>query len=363
MSRPPSLGACRPSPNHELLLHALLTGDDGFAPAWRRWRSAVDFEAVDPLSLRLMPLAWRRLRDLGLDDPALARIKGVYRHTWSRNQWQLGRMAGLLALLAGGGLRTLVLKGVSLALRYFGDAGLRPMQDFDVLVPTADAERAHRLLSDAGWVWRAYAPFSKLRAEAHGGVLIDAAGAEVDLHWHVLPGCLRPADDDDFWEAAEPLSVGGQATMALSPTDQLLHVCVHGVQWSAPPPIHWVVDAMVLLRSAGGRIDWSRFVRQTRRRRLTMIVAAALRYLIETFDAPVPATVLSEILRTPIGAVERAAFEALTQPPPPSRSSWARLVLMWDRHVRACRHRHVAGRALAFAGYLSRRALQSLRGT
>lgn len=48
----------------------------------------------------------------------------------------------------------MVLKGGSSAIRYYRDLGLRPMNDFDFLVPTGQAREAFDLLCRQGWKQR-----------------------------------------------------------------------------------------------------------------------------------------------------------------------------------------------------------------
>jgi hypothetical protein len=356
----PCLGACRPCCGHELLLRVAFGPSESAEGFWRQWKSENEFDAIDPDRLRLFPSVYRRLTDLGSSDVLLGRMKGTYRHTWCRNQWQLDRAVEILGLLGAAGIPTLVLKGLALIAAYYRDFGTRPMADIDVLVPEAQADPAHRLLLAAGWTWSARKTFAERRAAAHSGEFRNAAGAEVDLHWNVLLASLGPGADDDFWAAAEPLVLRDVRTLALCPTDQLLHVFAHGIQWSAEPMVRWVADALTILQKAGDRVDWGRLIDQSRRRRLTMVTAAALDYLAETFAAPVPPAVSASLRRIPVGTVERLVFEASVRPPR-ERPSWMRLVLMWNEHARASRRRHTAGRLIGFAGYLWDRLLRELR--
>jgi hypothetical protein len=82
------------------------------------------------------------------------------------------------------GIRALPLKGPLLAERLYGDPGLRPSEDIDVLVPVADLERAGRSLGELGY----------LRAGDRGGAepptlhhtyVSPADLPAVDLHWRI----------------------------------------------------------------------------------------------------------------------------------------------------------------------------------
>jgi len=98
---------------------------------------------------------------------------------------------GLVAAweLARAGIPAMPLKGLAVAPLYYGGFAFRPMSDFDLLVPTASAGEAARILVDAGW----HSPYQQfLGTEAYWSTRYSAQfhsadGDEFDLHWHLLP--------------------------------------------------------------------------------------------------------------------------------------------------------------------------------
>jgi len=133
-----------------LMLRAALGDAETAMDAWHALRVRLDLDSLGPASQRLLPPLWRNLSRLGVQDPILGRCRGAYRYHWSRNQLLFRRGAVLLAELAASGIETLLLKGAALATRYYGDAGLRPMNDFDVAVPAGAAGDAVAVLERNG---------------------------------------------------------------------------------------------------------------------------------------------------------------------------------------------------------------------
>ena len=133
-----------PTREQELLLRAGLGYGQPATEAWTQWRATVPYEHLDQASYRLLPLVYRRLRDEGLNDPLLPFMRGVHRRTWHDNHLLFHHAQTLLRAFHAAGIPTLVLKGPALTLLYYKDYGLRPMGDFDILVPTAQAEAALR---------------------------------------------------------------------------------------------------------------------------------------------------------------------------------------------------------------------------
>ncbi|HWA53605.1 MAG TPA: nucleotidyltransferase family protein [Solirubrobacterales bacterium] len=315
-----------PTAEQLLVLHAALDPAPAAAVAWQRWRQAIDFDDVDHGSTRLLPLVYRNLGAGAFDEEVAGRLKGLYRRSWSHNQLIFKRAAGAIGVLEGAGIETLVTKGASLALLSYGDVGVRPMDDVDVLVPFDRATDAIEVLSAAGWTPDREDPLAWTRVH-HSLGFGGSDHGEVDLHWFAL---WQPARDEHLWRASVPLQLAGATTLAPCPADQLLLACVHGTPWSPLPPFRWVADAVTVIRSAGEGLEWDRLVAEARRRRLTVATAAALDYLRLEFGAPVPASALAGLAAAPTTRHERAAFRAACRPDSPLRT----LRMAWDRYRR-----------------------------
>jgi hypothetical protein len=316
----------RPSPQQALVLRAALDPPEQGRLAWQRWRAAVDFDRIDHGSTRLLPLVYRNLGSESFDPEVAGRMKGIYRRSWSHNQLLFKRAAGAIAKLSEAGIETMVLKGASLSLLAYRSAGVRPMDDVDVLVPIERRVEAIEAMRAAGW--RPEKEDAEGWARVHHSMGIDGPeGGNVDLHWFSL---WQPARDEPLWDGAAPLELAGVQTLAPCPADQLLLVCVHGTPWSPLPPFRWIADAAAVIRSAGEDLDWDRFVSEAERRRLTVAGAAALGYLRTEFDLAVPAAVLERLRAAPASRHERAAFRAACRPDGPTRT----LRMAWDRYRR-----------------------------
>jgi len=317
----------RPTSAQLLVLHAALDRDDEQArAAWGSWRRGVDFDDVDHGSTRLLPLVYRRLGPDTFDAEVVGRLKGLYRRSWSRNQLLFKRAAEAIELLGAVGIETLVTKGASLALLFYGDVGVRPMDDVDVLVPIERTGEAISALAAAGWSPDKEDPATWAQVHHSLGFAGPREG-EVDLHWFSL---WQPASDRELWAASVPMELAGTGTRAPSAADQLLLACVHGTPWSPLPPFRWIADAVTVIRTGGEQLDWSRLAAEAERRRLTVATAAALTYLRQEFGAEVPDAVLRQLQAAPASRHERAAFRAAGRPDSPLRT----LRMAWDRYRR-----------------------------
>ena len=305
-------GGSWPEPQHELLLRAALLDRAPSVDALRQLERQVDLDHLDSGANRLLPLLYRALRRHGLDHPWLGRLKGVYRYTWTQNQLLFYAATRILGALREAGIPTLALKGMALTFGYYRDAGLRPMEDIDVLVPRAQAEAACAVVRDLGW--RADTPLFDRRlrqalAFRHAQTFVNGRGQACDLHWSLFNTLRQPGADDVLWADAIPLQVGDESALTLNPTDSLMHICAHGAYWNPTPPVRWVADALTVLQAAPV-IDWDRLLRQARLRRLTLPLADTLPYLRDRMDAAIPEWVIVGLRQTETTQAERREYAA-----------------------------------------------------
>ncbi len=320
-------GICFPDPAQTLLLRAALLEGDAAREAFREWRARVDPEALDEGSYRMLPLLSKNLLRLGLTDAYLDRWKGTRRRSFVVNEILFRELGPVLDALGKAGIPVLLLKGAALVAGVYGESGLRPMADLDLLVPDARARDAFETLRALGW--RSLAPRPERLLDArHGTSFKGPSGHEIDLHWYLLwENCAREADAP-LWEAAVEARLGARAVRIPCAADQLLHVVVHGLQWSPLPPLRWAADAFLLV--ASDAMDWDRLAREASRRSLTLPVRTGLRWVRERLEAAVPADALARLDAAPVSRAERSELAAKWRP----MNGIASLEVHWAHHRR-----------------------------
>ena len=321
---------CWPNRDQELLLRAALLQGKPALEAWNEWRRAVNVDVVDYGSHRMIPQLYRNMQRHGVKDPLMERLKGVYRYYLYKNEILMHRIGALLAAFEDAGIKTMVLKGAALIPLYYRESGLRPMLDADVLVHVAQAEQAMELLARLRWK-----PVRSTRPQTvipiiHSTPFEDDAGRQLDLHWHLFWECFNAKEVDEYWVTAVAIKVGGVQTLALSPTDQLLHTCWHGARWNEVPPIRWVADATAILGASAAQIEWASLLKKAQRHRITLPVKDSLEYLKKTFDAPVPDSLLQSLAAVRISTMEREAYEATLNPITPPTTTKILRMLYYD---------------------------------
>ena len=343
-------GGWQPTAAQEALLEVAVGPEAGVAEAWRQWRAGlgnIDPAAVDAGSARILPLFKPRLALLPHDDPALPWIIGSYRRALYHGRLLRARAASALTLFGDAGIATMVSKGGVLGDVYYGDVGLRPMNDFDVLVPHEQAADAVGLLVRSGW--RSVQPMPELLPDAyHSACFQSPDRIDFDLHWHLVPEACFAGADDPAWQASQPHAVDGVPTRAPCATDLLTIVCAHAAPWSPVSPARWVADAVMIMRRSANRIDWERVVMLAERWHVVLHLRDTLNYLARRWGADVPQRSLAALDRLLIDRIDRRAYASLGRMP----DHLTYLSRPWLRYRLRTRERSALRALPGFAAYL-----------
>lgn len=204
----------------------------------------------------------RRLARAGLTPPppiAAALARGT-RAIALRN---MAGIAELARALSGFGRPVLLLKGIDIAQRVYGNLAQRQMSDLDILIQEADAVACHEALTAAGYVTER-APGPATLGDAHfkeadyrhtSGKLLP-----VDLHWRLTgPGFGAKLDVDGIWARAQPCGLLGGQARVMATEDLLLYLCDHIRHHSFDGPLTQLWDLAEVVEWAGERLDWDLF--------------------------------------------------------------------------------------------------------
>lgn len=344
---------CWPTPEQELLLQAALGNREQAIAAWERYYEEQGLDHLDEGSFRLLPQVYRHLHSFGYDAPIMGRLKGIHRMAWCKNQLLFHEIAGVARDLQEAGIPTMLLKGGALSLAVYRDRGARPMRDLDLLVPSADANRALQLLGSKGWsstLGHDLYLTPKHQRYRHAIELVNRTDRRVDLHWHLLYHARSEAADASFWKEAWPLEFDGAQTRVLPPTLQLLHTLVHGLEGNAISPVRWVCDAVMTIRST--KISWEQLVDVACQHDVVSPVRDAMHYLHETFEVPVPRSILWRLEREPVGRFTKLEYRRHLLPQR-LHSPWVTLISNYQVYFRGVQDWSLPRRLAGFPDYLA----------
>jgi hypothetical protein len=233
----------------------------------------------------------------------------------------------VLARFAELGLEVLLTKGPVLSARCYGDPGLRPYTDLDLVLRDADIERATETMIALG-----YDPKVSLKAiqarKIPGEYVFSQRGTNllVELHTErTFRYHPRPLSVEKLFQRRARVRFDGRGVPALSTEDELILICIHGAKhfWER---LMWIADVAALVSRQP--VDWEATRLAVREVRAERMLRVGLLLARNVTGASLPAEVLHEIVSDapavriaariarrlpvvddePFGLLERAAF-------------------------------------------------------
>jgi hypothetical protein len=199
----------------------------------------------------LSPLVYRNLRALGLIsalDPEPARVlKEAYTHTLALNMELLACLREVGESAKKEDIDLICLKGPALIATVYGDPGVRPMDDIDLMVHPGKIDQLKATLSRLGYSPVCLYPDLFRRGRVVFDLHIDP------INQTRIPSRARSIhlDLDELWKCAVPLQ-GYPHLEMLNEHDQVITLCIHAVKHGFQQTF-WLVDiaeAVLRLKTA-----------------------------------------------------------------------------------------------------------------
>ncbi|UUL82459.1 nucleotidyltransferase family protein [Sphingomonas qomolangmaensis] len=188
------------------------------------------------------------------------------------------------------GVAVLVLKGSTLAQRFYATIGVRESVDIDLAVAPDDVSRSWRMLEKMGFdrvtprrlLDDAIPPLYQWAAKDSIHRHRDS-GLVVELHWRLSDDLVRrELPPPPSWQ---PVEIEGRTLMALGDDDLFVYLCTHGAAhaWAR---LKWLADIAAMLAAApdGGARYW----RHARAAGSARAAASALLLAHQLLGTPLP---------------------------------------------------------------------------
>ncbi|MEW6442404.1 MAG: nucleotidyltransferase family protein [bacterium] len=258
-------------------------------------------------TLGLQPLLFRHLSRVEfrarVPPRLMDRLERSYRRQSMKNLRLYSQLHRVLEALEEAAIPVVLLKGASLARTVYGDIGLRPMSDLDLLCREPDQARARKTIVSLGYPEQAtfVSPrHEKLSVFFHGkhpSPLFHPHKTKIEIHSNIFPQVPhRPEDMESVWREVQPATLDGRAYLSLSAEDQLLHLVLHLDQHrvSGPVVLVWFCDIHELVHQQAPQIRWELFVRKVKSLGVCSQAGTTLGLLNAYWMTPIPAWVLEQ---------------------------------------------------------------------
>jgi hypothetical protein len=217
--------------------------------------------------------------------------------------------AEVVAALAAEGIPAVLLKGSALAERLYDASEVRPHEDVDLLVRSADAQAAGDILRKLGFAYAADDDYAQDWIRAADGVTVDVHVTFLGIG--VSPGAVWEV----LWPHTTRVELGGGQLTVLDDPALALHVALHAAQHGPKGG-----KALEDLRRATARIDltgWQHAERVAAALDAVPALSAGLRLVPE-------GAAIADRLGLPVASLAEVMLRASS--PPPTTLGLQRLV-------------------------------------
>jgi hypothetical protein len=231
-------GGAAPPPHEALIVSLRLALGRGVAPA-----ESVDWVAVLAIALRerLAGIAWRRsgpaIRALAPRD-VVDRWRTLAVVIDQRGEERLGALEQAVAALEAEGIESLVLKGMPLSARLYGDPFVRASDDIDLFIRPADRPAATRVLVGAGWrLVEGEPPWDELFMRP------DASRTYLEVHEMLVTDYLAHIRLPE--PTAQVIHVGGSRVRCFAGPMEAVYLAAH-LAGHQQTPLLWGIDFLTM---------------------------------------------------------------------------------------------------------------------
>src|SRR5712672_1015154 len=194
----------------------------------------------------------------------------------------------LLAHFANAGIQVLITKGTALAVRCYGEPGMRQYGDLDLIVRKANMRRATQAMLDLAYEPRI--PLTAIDAKKTvGEYAFRKPGTDLLVEFHTgrtFRYHPRPLQIEKLFERGTFVTIDRRRVLVFSLEDELVLICVHGAKhfWER---LMWVADVAALISRQP--LDWDRALAVANEVGAQRILHLGLRLAADLLDAELPA--------------------------------------------------------------------------
>ncbi len=239
------------------------------------WRGVLELATGD----RVTPLLADAVADGALPTTARQHEQAVMAHEQTMRLCVLleRSLLDVTRELAGAGIGYRVLKGAGVAHLDYQSPAQRAFGDVDLLVPSAEYDRALGCLIDSG----ARRRYTEVRPGfdrrwGKGACLVLADGTEIDVHRTFVAGPFGLTIDlAELFRFTATVSIGGRELPVLDRESRFLHACFHASLGDRTPRLVALRDVAQMILTTD--LDRDEALERARRWRADAVVARAIR--------------------------------------------------------------------------------------
>ena len=266
--------------------------DDAFD--WPDFWSRADYHGLTTIAVAEMR------RPIPVAPAALSEGERRLQRTAHLNLLRAAEAGRVWRTLMDADVRSLIVKGPTLAVLAYTNVADRPINDLDFLIEPSQSQRAESALLAAGYIpqWSADGPEARMIKPRVGAAVFfhEKLPVAIDLHRQLTLGWQDPIwSFDELWRRRTDVVVGGVSLPTLGRNDLLLYLLIHGSKpdhaWAR---VGWLLDVALLTQNEPV-IDWGGIWRRAEAHGFGRSVRLGLLLAERVFECPVPSQIADAV--------------------------------------------------------------------
>ena len=271
----------RPSPEEELmlLLSVLTPSEENTEKVRKILEGRVDFEKLIGIAADngVTSLVYKNLSNhKNVADSIRQSLRRYYLETAKSNLLHDRETLRIIRLLKEVHIAAIPLKGAIASEVVFGNAGLYPSQDIDILVKPADLEEVKKVLATNGYANKEQNERNLLAAHYH--LIFSNEKHHLEVHWNLVKRYIK-ITPDFWWKDFIEVEYQGMKILMLSPERYILYAIFRLFDHGFRPHKFFLLSA-ALLNAYRHELDGGRLLslaEELKMKRLVVFTLALLR--------------------------------------------------------------------------------------
>jgi len=218
----------------------------------------------------------------------LARFRNTYQSTLRDNVLLATETDRLFDLLTFRGIEVIPLKGTVTAELIFGDIGLYPSGDIDILVPMKEISMVKEILAAEGYHLKdsGFDEYKDFYIQQLYHISLSSSRFTVEPHWNLFMRYFT-APPEFWWEESVSVFLGGRRYRFLSPERNILYTSFRNF-YKGFTPLRFLVLTAAIIRHYKDEIDWEKLFGYAGTFHFENVLRVNLKLCKDFLDAPVP---------------------------------------------------------------------------
>lgn len=247
----------------------------------------IDYDHLMKLAMKneVLSLLYHNLRDTAISEVIREKMKNAYHYTLSHNILNATETSAVLSALKSRGIEAISLKGAIASELIFGNPGLYPAADIDILVRPGEDRRAAETLIQLGY-GKAKGISDNDLLTSHYHFLYDKGLHHLELHWNLVKRYYS-IPPDFWWEDRKVVTYEAEEITLLSPERYLLYTIFRLFDHCFRPLKFFVLISEIINRYQN-EIDWENLLSLSKRFKMERLMMFTLNILKDILGTKIP---------------------------------------------------------------------------